>query len=467
MIDHLERKFDVNRLRLWIVVAGVLGVAAFFGAHPYVWWLILVLLGLGAVVIVLRPVVGLLALVLVALVGRVEFGTGTAVAVNLATLLVPALLGVWVLYMVLRRDIRIAPSRLNAPLGFFLLAGLLSLLIGTALWDPGVPRADNLIVVQIAQWAIFAFSAAVFWLTGGLIADEAWLRRLTFFFLGVAGTLAILRVLPGTMRRVQDVATFALDRAPFWLLLAALASGQLVFNRHLSLRWRVFLIACLSAVIAYVFFWERATLSHWIGVAAATTVLVWLRFPRLRVWAIALLVVLIASGLLGSTLYNFAGGEAEWDESGGSRLVLIQRVIEVTMHNPITGLGPAAYRSYAKMTPLAYGKALWLEPWINSHNNYVDLFAHTGLLGLGIFLWFAVEVFALGLRLRSRFTTGFAAGYVNAMLAAWAGALVLMLFADWILPHVYNIGFPGFQASVLIWLFLGGLVSLEQMTGHS
>ena len=71
----------------------------------------------------------------------------------------------------------------------------------------------------------------------------------------------------------------------------------------------------------------------------------------------------------------------------------------------------------------------------------------------------------MGFRLRSRFRTGFAAGYVNAMLAAWAGALMLMLFADWILPHVYNIGFPGFQASVLIWLFLGGLVALEQMTG--
>ena len=35
--------------------------------------------------------------------------------------------------------------------------------------------------------------------------------------------------------------------------------------------------------------------------------------------------------------------------------------------------------------------------------------------------------------------------------------------ADWILPFVYNIGFPGFQASVLVWLFLGGLVALEGM----
>jgi len=70
----------------------------------------------------------------------------------------------------------------------------------------------------------------------------------------------------------------------------------------------------------------------------------------------------------------------------------------------------------------------------------------------------------LGFRLRSYFTGGFAAGYVNGMLAAWAGALALMLFADWVLPFVYNIGFPGFQASVLVWLFLGGLVSLDGIT---
>ena len=43
------------------------------------------------------------------------------------------------------------------------------------------------------------------------------------------------------------------------------------------------------------------------------------------------------------------------------------------------------------------------------------------------------------------------------------GALIIMALADWILPFVYNIGFPGFQASVLVWLFLGGLVFLESL----
>ena len=79
------------------------GRLPFSASTPHLRWLALILLGLGAVVLALRPVLGLLALVLAALVGRAEFGTGTAVAVNPATLLVPALLVVWVLYMVLRR----------------------------------------------------------------------------------------------------------------------------------------------------------------------------------------------------------------------------------------------------------------------------------------------------------------------------------------------------------------------------
>ena len=125
--------------------------------------------------------------------------------------------------------------------------------------------------------------------------------------------------------------------------------------------------------------------------------------------------------------------------------------------------GPAAYRNYAKSQPLYYMGAYYLRPWVSSHNNYVDLFSHVGLVGLGLFFWFAAEVTRLGLRLRTNFIEGFSAGYVNGMLATGVGALVLMLLADWILPFVYNIGFPGFQASVLVWLFLGGLVALEQV----
>jgi hypothetical protein len=37
------------------------------------------------------------------------------------------------------------------------------------------------------------------------------------------------------------------------------------------------------------------------------------------------------------------------------------------------------------------------------------------------------------------------------------------MLGDWVIPFFYNIGLDGFRASMLSWLFLGGLVSLEQM----
>ena len=151
---------------------------------------------------------------------------------------------------------------------------------------------------------------------------------------------------------------------------------------------------------------------------AVAGTLLWLRFPRLRVLVVVMVTLLVVLGILFPAIYEFAGGEAEWSLSGGSRLTLIERVIEVTLRNPITGLGPAAYRPYANMKPLPYLGAYWVAPLINSHNNYVDLFAHVGLLGLGLFFWFCFAVARLGLRLRIRYREGFAAGYVNGMLAA-------------------------------------------------
>ena len=57
--------------------------------------------------------------------------------------------------------------------------------------------------------------------------------------------------------------------------------------------------------------------------------------------------------------------------------------------------------------------------------------------------------------------SGFEQAYVNACLAGLAGSLAAGTRGDWFLPFVYNIGIAGFRASVLGWLFLGGLVAVE------
>ena len=366
--------------------------------------------------------------------------------------------------MIRRQALRLVPSPTTRPLALFLLAGLLSLLIGRATWDPSVPVRSSFLLVQLAQWAIFAFSAGAFWLTANLAKRLAHLQWLVVTFLVVGGGLAVLRLLPRIGTLVNGVTTQAFIRAPFWILLAGLAGGQLLFNRSLTPLRRAGLLLLLGAVVVYAFGLQQEAASNWVGIVAVSGMLVWLRWPRWRGPILLLLLVLAGMGFLLPAVYNFAGGDSEWFESGGSRLVLIGRVVELTVqHNPITGLGPAAYRPYGFTQPLVYAHVIWARPLISSHNNYVDIFAHTGLVGLLLFGWLALEIGRLGLRLRARFTEGFAAGYVNGMLAVGVGSLVIMLLADWILPFVYNIGFPGFQASVLVWLFLGGLVALENL----
>jgi hypothetical protein len=86
-----------------------------------------------------------------------------------------------------------------------------------------------------------------------------------------------------------------------------------------------------------------------------------------------------------------------------------------------------------------------------------------GLIGLICFLWIFWEAGRLGWRLRERVPDGFAKAYVYGALGGLVGTLVACTLVDWVLPFVYNIGYNGFRASVLVWLFMGGLVSLDQM----
>ena len=457
-LRNLPSHFNIT----YIVVAIVLALAFLIGMSVSWFWLVLLFASLGVLILLRKPALGLAVLIVAPLAVPFDVKTGTEVMLNVTVLLIPFVTALWLLDSIRSGQVRLAFSLVNRPLTLFLLASLLSLIIGRATWDALIPISGNFLLVQLAQWAVFALSALAFWMTANLVHTQQTLWRFTALFLLLAGGLATLRLLPGINVYANRITTVAFIRAPLWELMAALSGGQLLWNQGLSRFWRIFLAMVVAVGFYYGFFINRESSSTWVGIGAALGTLVWLRWPRLRWGIVVLFFVMVIFNVLFPALWQFAGGDEAWVLTGGSRLALIERVVNVTMRNPVTGLGPAAYRPYANATPLLYENIYWLSPSINSHNNYVDLFAHGGLLGLALFFWFVWEIARLGLRLRQRFTVGFAAGYLNGVLAAGVSALVLMAFADWILPFVYNIGFPGFQASVLIWLFLGGLVALDQ-----
>lgn len=442
------------------IILLLLLLVAYLSYHPSQRYLILLGVVASGGILLVFPVLSPFVLIIAAVLTPFELGTGTQVALNPAVLVVPVLLMVLIVDRIRFHGLRFSPSRVNQPLVLFLVASSISLVAGNALWDTAVPRPSNFLLVQLGQLGLFFFSAAAFWLGAGWLRSPHWLRRLVFFFLTLGGILAMMQVVPGLRSLVGRFTTIAVIRAPFWILLVALAGGQWLFNPKLSLKKRVILVGIMLIAFYYGLIVNRVSISTWAPMLVVLGVLLWLRFPQLR--RLLLIAAMLGSILFFPALYEFAGGEEEWTRTGGSRLALIGRVVEVAMHNPILGLGPASYRHYAAMEPLRYQRALWWQPNVSSHNNYVDIFAHTGMVGLGLFLWFLFELGRLGWRMSQKYREGFLAGYLNGMLAALVALLFAMLLADWFLPFVYNIGFPGFQASVLAWLFLGGMVAIDQ-----
>jgi hypothetical protein len=64
------------------------------------------------------------------------------------------------------------------------------------------------------------------------------------------------------------------------------------------------------------------------------------------------------------------------------------------------------------------------------------------------------------MRLYATLPDGFPRAYAAACVAGLIATLISGFLGDWFLPFVYNIGLGGMRASILFWVFLGGLLGL-------
>jgi O-antigen ligase len=452
-----------------IVIASTLALAALIGRPPLVGFSRLFLMlgvGLAGLVMLLQqPGVGLGALAGLSFTLPFTFGTGTEVRLTPPVFLIAAIAAAWLLTGLHSRSLRLRASRPVLPLLLFVASGLVSLVAGRAYWDPLVPQPRNLLLVQLGQWGLYALSAAMFLLAADLGRSGRWLELATWIFLAVASVVVVEFYLP-PLRRLLDWSKLA-NRSMFWVWLAALGAGQLFFNRALRPALRLGLTVLLAAAAFVVWFMQRDWVSGWVPFTVAFLSVLWLRIWRAnRVAALLTALVFFALAVpLYRPLFQHAGGEQELELSWGGRQALYQATLDLVKEHPLLGLGPAAYRHYGftRWLSLGVGRSLYTRPDVSSHNNYIDIYAQQGLVGLALFVWFLGEVGLLGWRLARRFAGGFEEGYVQGALGGLVGTLVAMLLADWFLPFVYNIGFPGFRTSALAWMFLGGLVALEQV----
>ena len=459
--SNLREWQTFERLPSWPVGVTVfvlllsLGLALTMSGGGLTLVLVALLVLMGGRLILAYPPFGLVLLVIASFAVPLEISTGTLTRINAAVVMVALLLAAWVLKAIsVRGGVGLISSRTLTPLLAFLVVSLLSAGFGQLPWY--APIAGAPIRAQLGGLGLIFLSAGTFLIASHQIRNPVWLRAITWVFIGFGAFIVAGRVVPDLGTFVDEAIQSRATGSLFWTWLVALAFGQLATNAELNTRWRAGLAALVVATLVVSLGGNPGWTSGWLPPLVSILVITLLAWPRT-------LFVLVPIAGVGALL-RFQD-ISDFILIGGNRYSLLTRLEawqilgEVAAVNPLLGLGPANYFWYTPLFPI-----LGWSVNYNSHNNFVDIFAQTGLIGLLLLLWFLFEIGRVGWRLTSEAPSGFSKAFAYSALGGLAGTIVAAMLGDWFLPFVYNVGFSGFRASMFGWLFLGGLIALEQMS---
>jgi hypothetical protein len=431
-----------------MLIAGLLVVSlslAYLVSTPRGNIILLLIAGTGLVLVcLLRPALGLTTAALAGLIVPYVGPSG----LNVTMIIVALLLAFWLLKLVVNRgQTRRAISRpVWALLAFVTVAGL-ALGVGQLPWYAFAPHAP--LGAQLGGLAIVVLSAGTFLLSAYQVTELRWLRGMTWAFLALGAMTVLGRaVLPEL--GLNTLAWFQPTGSVFLIWLVAMAFSQAAYNRDLHPRWRVALGALVAMTLYVQLFMRFANKSAWVPTLICVAAIIGFRSWRSGLALVpvgAALAWYLAPSVVSTDAYSISTRFEAWS--------ILGQIIKIS---PVLGLGFSNYYWYTPLFPIQ-GYAISF----NSHNNYVDITAQTGLIGLACFVWFLWEVGRLGWRLRTRVPAGYAGAYVYGALGGLVGMVVAGMMGDWVLPFFYNVGLAGFRSSMLGWLFLGGLVSLTQM----
>jgi hypothetical protein len=448
----LQIWLEKNRLLIWrfSIIILVILLSSIFAPSVAMGNLIPVFVFLGMVGIIVFlvafrwPTFGLVAV----MIGGMFVPYSGPGGINISQIGIAGLLGVWILGMLLRqKKIQWIKSRTIRPALLFALFSLLSFGLGQFIWYPMAQNSP--LDTQLGGLAIHILSIGVFLYVANIVGDLRKLKFLTWSFAAL-GSIYVLGRFFDIALMDQIFQNGFIAGSCFWIWLVSILFSQALINREINNIQRYILIILLLVILYVAIIKSYDWKSGWFPPLVSVCSIIGLRYWR-KVRYFIPLVLLSFYFLVTNSI-----GQEDW--SWSTRLEAWQIVLNITKADPIFGTGFANYYWYAVLFPI---RGYFIR--FNSHSQYVDLIAQTGVVGLACFLWLFAELGILGFKLLKRVPEGFAKAYIFGALGGLAGTLVAGYLVDWVLPFAYNIGLNGFRASVLAWIFLGGIVSIEQM----
>jgi putative inorganic carbon (HCO3(-)) transporter len=404
---------------------------------------------LGAILILLRPVWGLVGLILLIPFSSLASVQVGGVSVGGMEALLAMVLAVWLLRMAARRRIIIPHPPLLLPwliwLGAILISWLVALSLGDALAES---------IKWLEMLALYLFVAAnvrrqhLPWLIAAMLlagTAQAMLGVYQFLFrAGPAGFLLFsgrfLRAY-GTFRQPNPYAGYLGLILPlaYSLALWRLERQPAASTHGTSPRPPYSLLLTVSALLSFGLMLAALFASQsrgaWIGFAAALVAVSLVRGGRTTLVLTLLIVLLAIAGALGvlqgvvpaiaqrfgDALAGLSVPDIATAEVTDANFASIERLAhwEAALHmwrdHPWLGVG---FGNYATIYP-AYAIGRWLDPLGHAHDVYLNVGAETGLVGLLAYVLFWLSAFALSWRAVRR-----SSGFRRAVAAGGLGILV-------------------------------------------
>jgi O-antigen ligase len=452
-VHSLQAYFERNRPALikLMLIFGVSLMGIFVGQIGSMRTLLLVLallVAIGVVLILVRyPPLGLV-LLMASIIIPVNGPSNS----NLTLALVAVLLGLLVLDFITGQysysDKFPAPMR---PLLFLAFAAVLAFGMGQLPYFYFASHAP--LAAQLGGLVLFIFSVATVLIAFFRVDEQVWLKWIVGLFIFIGSVAVVGWLFPAVGRVSGYFFNSGVTGSLFWTWLVTISFSQGFFNSELSPRWKTVVIAIFFATLFVIFKNFIAWTSGWMPALASIAVIMLVAKPRLAIplFIIGFIVLLF---LMQQTINDvIMVGDNSYSLS--TRLEAWSILTNIMKKSPLFGVGPANYYWY---TPLFSIRGYNVK--FNSHSQYIDLLAQTGLLGFVAYLWFFVSAGFFAWRVRNHSNRDFNQAYIFGAMGGIVGTLVSGALGDWVIPFYYNVNLGGFRASMLTWLFLGGLFAL-------
>ena len=443
-----------------VVILTVIGAAWTLGSSPSIRLVGLLFVMSAVFVLVRAPHIAVPALIVAIAILPYEVNRGGA-SINVAMLGVASLAGFWVIDMALNQRLSLRASESNRA--WFALVGVaaLSIVAGSAFWNPLVLVKSNFFLVQLAQLSVYVLAALAFWLGANFVRTRSELKWLTAIMI-TNGALVLITSNVGPLRFFRGRLLLDSVNATVWFV--SLAMGLALFHDRIDKRLRTLLFALAVATVVIPLLRGGGWVSGWISPLVALSTLMFLRLGRRSfrlVIAVSPFVPLVVFALVRRLIVA-----ESW--SYDTRLIAWRGLFDLVSDRWVFGLGLASYGhywrgvigSFSYLDPLTGYIHSTLDPKVNMHNNYLDVYGQMGVIGVLAFIWLFFALIKQTWRVFMAEPSGFGRAYAAAAVSAIVALSVASMLGDYVFPFVYNIGLRGFRDAGVGWVLLGGAVAL-------